>query len=196
MSSCFSGKKSEILILTNRLRNEEIHTERIILRKYTEADREDSVRLSLDKEVMHFMGGEHAENTDEANVIFNKCLDIYNGHLNGKPLGNRHFELWGIEFEGKLIGHFELKQTDNTIGDELEAVYFLDKNFWGRGIIPEVLKAVNKYANSIGKICIATINPENTRTVRSLQKAGVEKEKWIGEGDDKVYKVWLKTINV
>ncbi|MEO8210985.1 MAG: GNAT family N-acetyltransferase [bacterium] len=174
--------------------NKDITTERTLLRKYKEADRDVHVRLILDKEVMHFMGGQHPENTDEANSQFDKCLEIYGGNLNGESLGSRHFELWGIEFDGKLIGHFELKQSPNTKGDELEVIYFLEKNFWGKGIMSEVIKAVNSYANSLGKICVATINPENRRTVNSLKKAGIEKEEWEGEGEEKMYKLWLKKV--
>jgi RimJ/RimL family protein N-acetyltransferase len=178
--------------------NGSIKTERLLLRKYTEADRDASVRLSLDKDVMHFMGGEHAETEEEANMIFDKCLEVYGGSLNGKPLGSRRFEIWGIELisgehEGKLIGHFELKQTPNTNGNELEIVYLLDKEYWGRGLMPEAIKAVNQYANSTGTQVIGTINPENIRTVRSLEKAGIEKQEWIGKGENRVYKVWLKT---
>jgi ribosomal-protein-alanine N-acetyltransferase len=158
--------------------NGSIKTERLLLRKYTEADRDASVRLSLDKDVMHFMGGEHAETEEEANMIFDKCLEVYGGSLNGKPLGSRRFEL---------------KQTPNTNGNELEIVYLLDKEYWGRGLMPEAIKAVNQYANSTGTQVIGTINPENIRTVRSLEKAGIEKQEWIGKGENRVYKVWLKT---
>jgi putative acetyltransferase len=172
--------------------NQDITTARTLLRKYTEADRETSVRLSLDNDVMHFMGGEHAETAEEANIIFDKCFEIYKGWLGDKPLGPRHFELWGIEFEGSLIGHFELKQTPNTTGNELEVVYLLDKDYWGKGIIPEALNSVNDYAKSMGKQVIATINPDNKRTVRSLEKAGIEKQMWVEDSEGKVYKVWLK----
>lgn len=172
--------------------NIDIKTERLLLRKYKEADRKDSVRLSLDKDVMHFMGGEHAGTEEEANIIFDKCFEIYGGSLNGKPLGTRRFELWGIEYDGRLIGHFELKQTPNTTGNELEVVYLLDKDFWGMGLMPEAIKAVNEYANSAGMQVIATINPENMQTVRSLEKADIEKQEWIGEGEERVYKIWLR----
>ncbi len=32
-----------------------------------------------------------------------------------------------------MIGHFELKQTNNTNENELEIVYLLDKNFGVKG---------------------------------------------------------------
>lgn len=169
-----------------------IKTERLLLRRYIESDRANSMRLSLDKEVMHFMGGEHAENEEQASSIFDKCFEIYKGWLGEKPLGTRRFELWGIENEGRLIGHFELKQSVNTTGNELEIVYLLDKAYWGKGLIPEAIKAVKKYAKSTGNVVIATINPENNRTVRSLEKSGIAKQGWIEDSEGKIYKVWLK----
>ncbi len=178
-------------LLPNNL-NKDIKTARTLLRKYTPADRQISTRLSLDKEVMHFMGGEHPQTEEEASMIFDKCFEIYNGLLNGKPLGSRRFEIWGIQYEGALVGHFELKETPNTAAGELEIVYMLNKEYWGKGLIPEAIIAVNDYAKSCGKTVIATINPENKRTVRSLEKTGIAKQFWVGEGEDRVYKVWLK----
>lgn len=170
----------------------DIKTERLLLRRYTDADRAESVRLSLDKEVMHFMGGEHAENEEQANIIFDKCFEIYKGWLGEDPLGTRRFELWGIEHGRKLIGHFELKQSVNTTGNELEIVYLLDKNYWGKGLIPEAISAVNDYAKRSGNFVIATIDPNNKRTVRSLEKSGIAKQEWVEDSEGKVYKIWLK----
>ncbi len=165
--------------------NKEIKTERVLLRKYTEADRQECVRILTDPEVNKFMGG-RTEDPAEGNKIFDKIFEIYNG-----ALGSRHFELWAIEYEGKLIGDFELKQTDNTVGNELEVVYIIDKPYWGMGLASEILKEIIKYALSMNKCVVATLNPENVQTVRALEKAGIEKEGWIGEDDDRCFKVWL-----
>ncbi len=171
--------------------NGDIKTKRVLLRRYTEADRETSMRLSLDKDVMQFIGGEHPETEKEASMIFDKCFEVYKGWLGEKPLGLRRFEIWGIEYEKGLIGHFELKETQNTLSGELEIVYFIDKNYWGLGIIPEVIKEITAYAGSGDMNVIATISPDNIKTVKALKKVGIKKEMWVGEGEDKVYKVWL-----
>lgn len=166
--------------------NKEIRTERILLRKYTEADRAEFVRIITDPEVNHFMGG-RTEDPIEGNKIFDKIFEIYNG-----ALGSRHFELWAIEYEGRMIGDFEFKQTGNTEGNELEVVYMIDKPYWGKGLVPEILKEIIKYAASMGNCVVATLNQENIKTVRALEKVGIEKDGWIGEGEDRSYKVWLK----
>lgn len=166
--------------------NKEIRTKRLLLRKYTEADRAECVRILTDPEVNHYMGG-RTEDPVEGNKIFDKIFEIYNG-----ALGSRHFELWAIEYEGKMIGDFELKQTDNTQGNELEVVYMIDKPFWGKGLVPEILQEIVKYAASMDMAVVATLNPDNIKTVRALEKAGIEKDGWIGEGEERCYKVWLK----
>jgi RimJ/RimL family protein N-acetyltransferase len=166
--------------------NKEIRTERILLRKYTEADRAEFVRIITDPEVNRFMGG-RTEDPEEGNRIFDKIFEIYNGSL-----GERFFELWAIEYDGKFIGDFELKQTDNTAGNELEVVYMIDKPYWGKGLVPEILKEILVYSASMGKQVIATLNPDNIQTVRVLEKIGIQKQEWIGEGEDRCFKVWLK----
>lgn len=166
--------------------NKEIRTARALLRKFTEADRIEFVRILTDPGVNYYMGG-RTEDPAEGNKIFDKIFEIYNG-----ALGSRFFELWAIEFEGNLIGDFELKETDNTAPGELEVVYMIDKPHWGKGLVPEILKEIIKYSASMNKRIVATLNPENTKTVRVLEKTGIEKQDWVGEGDDRCFKVWLK----
>jgi [ribosomal protein S5]-alanine N-acetyltransferase len=169
------------------MRNHEIKTKRTILRKYKDSDKEKFVYLFTDREINHFMGGQHCKTREDAEELFRKGFDIYDGLF-----PDRHFELWAIEHSGELIGHFELKQTGHTSGNELEIVYMLDKEYWGQGLMPEILNEINKYSSGFNKQLIATINPENSRTVKALKKTGIEKEEWSEDEDGKVYKVWLK----
>lgn len=103
----------------------EINTARLKLRRFTEADRTDFVGFSTDPEVNQYIGG-RVESEEAANALFDKIQQVYNGLF-----GKRHFEIWAIEFEGRAIGSFELKQTENTEPDELEVVYLIDKAYWG-----------------------------------------------------------------
>jgi len=171
---------------------ETLKTQRTILRRYTENDREIFMEIFTDKEVNFYMGGEHCETKEDAGKLFDKCFEIYKGKF-----PDRYFEIFGIfgiEYGGRLIGHFELKQTDVTDKDELEVVYLLDKKYWGKGLMPEILNEVNKLACNAGRKLIATINPENTKTMKALEKTGLDKQEWITKGDERIYKVRLKQI--
>jgi RimJ/RimL family protein N-acetyltransferase len=164
-----------------------IISNRAILRKYTVQDREAFALLFTDKEVNFYMGGEHCETMEDVYKLFDKCFEIYSGKY-----PERYFEIWAVEFENKMIGHAELKQTNNTTDNELEVVYLLYKNYQGKGFMTEILKELNEYAKRSGKKMIATVNPENEKSVRVLVKTGIEKEGWITEGKDKYYKIWIK----
>lgn len=167
--------------------NAPIYTERTLLRPYRPEDEDRFVALFLDEEVNRFMGGP-CGTREEAMALFRKAFEVYNGLF-----GDRHFEIWAIELDGYVIGHFELKQSNDTDGDELEVVYLLDQAYWGRGLLPEVLAAVNGYATGLGKRVIATVYPDNARTLRALEKTGIAGIAQL-EGDEKVLKIWLKPV--
>ncbi|HMS34321.1 MAG TPA: GNAT family N-acetyltransferase [Ignavibacteria bacterium] len=158
-----------------------------MLRKYEVRDKEKFAELFTDTDVIKFMGGQHCETKEVAYRLFEKGFEIYNGLF-----PDRHFDIWAIELGGKMIGHFEMKQTNNTIGDELEVVYLLDKSCWSQGLMQEILIEVNKYASGLGKQLIATINLENEKTINALRKLKIEKEGWMEDDDGKVYKIWLE----
>jgi RimJ/RimL family protein N-acetyltransferase len=151
-----------------------------------EKDRQQFIELSVDKEVNHFMGG-RCETREDANSMFDKVLDIYKGIL--LP---RHFEIWAIDAGNEFAGHFELKQTDNTSGDELEVVYLLDKKFWGQGLMPEIINEINRYAGSMNKQLIATISSENKKTIKALGKIGIQKQEILADSDGKSLKIYIE----
>ena len=157
------------------MNNPDIKTTRSILRKYKLADKEKYVYLFTDKEINHFMGGGHCETREVAEALFYKGFDIYNGLF-----PDRYFELWAIEID--------------TNDKELEIVYMLDKKYWGHGYMPEIIKEINNYSFGFDKQLIATIDPDNIKTVKALNKIGIEKEEWIEDEDGKVFKVSLKKI--
>jgi RimJ/RimL family protein N-acetyltransferase len=166
--------------------NQEIRTERCLLRKYRENDREKFENLSIDKEVNSFIGGK-CETREEAYKLFDKMFMIYEGKL--LP---RHFEIWAVDVDNEYAGHFELKQTGDTEDDELEVVYFLDKKFWGQGLMPEIINEINRYARSMNKQLIATISTENKNTIKALGKIGIQKQEILSDRDGKSLKIYIE----
>jgi len=169
--------------------NKDIITQRTLLRKYRPADKEEMVVLFMDKVVNHYMGGGPCETEADALELFGKIHQLYE-----KPLTDRHFEIWAIDIKGHLAGHFELKESQYTEADELEVVYMLYKIHWGKGLMPEILRSINAHAHTMNRQLIATINPENIRTVRALEKVGIKGQKWVGEGKDRTLKVQIERV--
>jgi len=167
--------------------NKDIHTKRTLLRKYQLSDKAIMIRLFMDEVVGEHMGNGPCEAEADALALFNKIMQLYE-----KSPVKRHFEIWAITVDGQFAGHFELKASQHTDDNELEVVYMLDQTYWGKGLMPEILQVINLHAQSFDKQLIATINPDNRKTVRALEKTGIEHQNWIGEGHDRCMKVWVK----
>ena len=170
--------------------NKDINTRRTLLRKYEPADQAEMTSLFMDKVVNHYMGNGPCKTKSQAFQLFERIMQLYE-----KPLADRHFEIWAIEIHKQLAGHFELKESEYTENDELEVVYMLYKIHWGQGLMPEILRAINAHAHTMNHQLIATIDPENMRTVRVLEKIGITRQKWVGEGKDRTLKIWIDKLH-
>ena len=115
-----------------------LNTERLMLRKRTEADAESLFEYAKDLDVGPIAGWPPHKNKDESlNVIKN----VFNGA-----------ECYAICEKGnnKAIGAIELKlngSTDMTDrDDECELGYWLGKPFWGKGYMPEAAREIIRHA--------------------------------------------------
>jgi len=170
--------------------NKDIITKRTLLRKYHYGDQEEMIDLFMDKVVNQYMGNGPCKTKSRALELFGRIRELYE-----KPLADRHFEIWAIDINQHLAGHFELKESQYTEADELEVVYMLRQNHWGKGLMPEILRSINTHANTMNRQLIATINPENIRTVRALEKVGIVRQKWVNKGKDRTLKVWIEKMD-
>ncbi len=115
-----------------------LNTERLMLRKWTEADAESLFEYAKDPEVGPTAGWPPHKNKDES-------LSVIKNVFNGA-------ECYAICEKGnnEAIGAIELKlngSTDMTDrDDECELGYWLGKPFWGKGYIPEAAREIIRHA--------------------------------------------------
>ena len=108
-----------------------METERLILRRWNEADAESLFEYASDPDVGPVAGWPPHRSVEESlNVIKNvfggaECYAICEKG-NGKAIG---------AIELKLNGHTDMTERD----DECELGYWLGKPFWGRGYMPTEL---------------------------------------------------------
>jgi RimJ/RimL family protein N-acetyltransferase len=147
--------------------NENLATTRLLLRKYTAADREIVADFFTDETVAKYMANGPSDSREDAFELFDAFFTVY------ENTSGLHYEIWGIEFEGELIGHLELKKSKVTLLNELEVVYLLNPPFWNRGLMTEALLKVREHARSHQKILIAQVKSKNEASLSVLDKIGV-----------------------
>ena len=114
-----------------------LETERLILRKWTDADAESLFEYAKDPDVGPIAGWPPHQSVEESlSIIQNvlggdECYAICEKE-NGRAIG---------AIELKLNGHTDMTERD----DECELGYWLGKSFWGRGYMPEAARELIRH---------------------------------------------------
>ena len=114
-----------------------LETERLILRKWTDADAESLFEYAKDPDVGPIAGWPPHQSVEESlSIIRNvlggdECYAICEKE-NGRAIG---------AIELMLNGHTDMTERD----DECELGYWLGKPFWGRGYMPEAAKELIRH---------------------------------------------------
>lgn len=114
-----------------------LETERLILRKWTDADAESLFEYAKDPDVGPITGWPPHQSVEESlSIIRNvlggdECYAICEKE-NGRAIG---------AIELMLNGHTDMTERD----DECELGYWLGKPFWGRGYMPEAARELIRH---------------------------------------------------
>ena len=114
-----------------------LETERLILRKWTDADAESLFKYAKDPDVGPIAGWPPHQSVEESlSIIRNvlggdECYAICEKE-NGRAIG---------AIELMLNGHTDMTERD----DECELGYWLGKPFWGRGYMPEAARELIRH---------------------------------------------------
>ena len=145
-------------------------TERLLLRAITPRDDHAFLRIFSDPETMKYWSREPLDGLDEAIKMVkeeiewgetDKCLN------------------WGIarREDGGLLGKVSLFDYDKTHRNA-EIGYVIDRSYWNRGLVSEVLVPVLAYA--FGEIGLhrleADVDPDNIASLALLKKFGFRRE--------------------
>ena len=113
-----------------------IETERLILRAWRETDLADFYEYAGVEGVGEMAGWNHHQSVEESRRILDSFIS-----------GKKTFALEWKE-NGKVIGSLGLEPRDAGLPEELqgrEIGYVLSRDYWGRGLMPEAVKAVVDY---------------------------------------------------
>lgn len=155
----------------NKTGTQRIETERLILRPFVAEDAEDMYRnWASDPEVTKYLTWPTHASVEISKMLLNDWIPRYDdgGYFN-----------WAIEWKenGGVIGNISVVRLREDI-DEAEIGYCMSKAYWGRGIMPEALKAVMDYLfDTAGMNRVSACHDANNpKSGRVMEKAGMKQE--------------------
>ena len=151
-----------------------LETERLLLRPITVEDMGFVYELFSRPETNRYSGHEELGSLEEAEELYDKYM---------RPGPPSRFRV-AVELKetGEPVGTLGLYSYSERDG-RAELGYDLLEEHWGRGIMTESVREVVRYGfEEIGLNRIeATIDPENTRSVRLVERLGFRREGFLRE---------------
>lgn len=144
-----------------------IETDRLILRKVQINDAEQLTELLNDKDVQEFLAG------IPANYTVEMAVDYITNKLQKKYSEEDYYDWAIVEKEtNKLIGRIDLfKQDDYRM--MVDMIWYIHKNSRGKGYMPEAVKEVVAFLQSVGyKRIEAFADVRNKASQRVMEKCG------------------------
>ncbi len=149
-----------------------LETDRLILRYFTEADRDILYQLHSQPEVMRYLTNGQADDYETiCDRILPRFLQYYQDYEN--------YGVWAAieKSRGEFIGWFHFYPSpDNP--EDIELGYRLKKSAWGQGYATEASQAlIHKGFSELGsKRVIARAMAANTASRRVMEKVGLQFE--------------------
>ena len=162
----------------NKTGTQTIETHRLILRPFRMEDAEDMFNnWASDPEVTRFLTWPPHGSVDITRMLLGDWIPRYEG--------GDYFN-WAMEWKetGSVIGNVSVVQL-NEATEAADIGYCMGRAFWGRGIMPEALRAVMDYLfDTVGLNRITACHDvRNPKSGRVMAKAGMRQEAVMrGEG--------------
>ena len=155
----------------NKTGTQRIETHRLILRPFRAEDAEDMfANWASDPEVTRFLTWPPHSDAGVTRWLLSQWISHYED--------GGYFQ-WAIELRetGAVIGSIAVVKLEEAIGSA-EIGYCLGRAFWGRGIMPEALRAVMDYLFDTAGLnrVWAGHDVNNPKSGRVMEKAGMRKE--------------------
>ncbi len=155
----------------NKTGTQRIETHRLILRPFRMEDAEDMyANWASDPEVTRYLTWPAHGSVDVTRRVLEDWIPRY---------GDGGYFHWAIEWKetGIAIGSIAAMKLDEET-ESAEIGYCLSRAFWGRGIMPEALRAVMDFLfDTVGLNRIASYHDANNpKSGRVMVKAGMKKE--------------------
>jgi len=147
-----------------------LETERLLLRRFTEADADNLYALDSDPDVMHFINGGRATPREEiVQTVLPRFLSYYDRD-----------DRWGFwaaieKASDHFLGWFHFRPGEGAPPDEPELGYRLGKSAWGKGYATEGSWALIEkgFVELEAQRVTASTMVVNVRSRRVMEKCGL-----------------------
>lgn len=144
---------------------DEIRTERLLLRTWTDADREPFAALCADPVVMEYFPSPLTR--EQADAFADRIDEHFRTHGYG---------LWAVEVDGVFAGFTGLLWTDALGGRDLEVGWRLAKWAWGHGYATESARAALEVGLENVDEIVSVTSLINERSWRVMERLGMRRE--------------------
>ncbi|HUR51261.1 MAG TPA: GNAT family N-acetyltransferase [Mycobacteriales bacterium] len=147
-------------------RYDELPTERLLLRRWRDADREPFAALNADPVVMeHFPAPLTREESDA-------LVDRIEAHFQAHGYG-----LWAVEHDGDFLGFTGLSWAQGMpMGPCLEVGWRLARHGWGHGYATEAARAALEVGLQHEPSVVSFTAVSNERSWRVMERVGMRRE--------------------
>ncbi|WP_415949005.1 GNAT family N-acetyltransferase [Streptomyces sp. KLOTTS4A1] len=156
----------------------ELRTERLTLSPYVRSDEGDFVALFQNTESGRwFWEGPERPPAAQDHALFGRIFSLI--------YAEDRFPVWAVRHEGRYIGHAEIKPSPESWLHGHEIVYGLTVSSWGQGFGTELATGLTTYGHEqLGLTEVhATVNAENARSLKVLERIGYLHAKDVREQD-------------
>lgn len=143
-----------------------IRTERLVLREWTDDDREPFAALNADPVVMEFFPSTLSRAESDAFV------DRIQGHFRDHGYG-----LWALEADGEFLGYTGLQWAEGLpFSPALEVGWRLKRDAWGHGYATEAAHAALAFGTSVAGEVVSFTAVTNERSWRVMERLGMRRD--------------------
>ena len=155
----------------NKTGTQRLETHRLVLRQFRIEDAEDMfTNWASDPEVTRFLTWPAHTGVEVTRMLLNSWIRRYE---------DGGFFNWAIEWKesGRVIGNISVVRFIEEL-ETADIGYCMSRAYWGRGIMPEALRAVMDYLfDTVGVNRVTACHDlNNPKSGRVMQKAGMKRE--------------------
>lgn len=165
-------------------------TPRLLLRRWTPADREPFAALNADPETMrHFPAPLERAASDQLADYCDDCFEVLSSH--GHPFGLAAVER---REDGRFLGFVGLHRM-RWYPEDVEIGWRLSRDAWGRGYATEAASLWLGYARDVLGLprLISVVAPDNAASLAVTRKLGMVPG-WTGEREGRAHTVQVRDL--